>query len=647
MTRVMRKNHSTAMPNAIVILDTEANEYPCDNGRIETKLVLSFGKARYIRYRKGERCGKEVTTFKSSDEFWQWLLPKLYRKTSTWLFAHNLGFDLTIIGFWDMLESRVLSLLNPAAKCTVDADGQVKERKQTKLYVDGDPPTIVRAYTEHGGQLLMVDTLNYWPVPLAELGRLQGMPKLPMPDVWSPAKAWDEYCDRDCDILENAVTSLIDFVSTNDYGRFRWTAPSQAMAAYRHRLGNTNIDFDRPKPAIEVERQAYFGGRVEVLYTGEINEEVFELDVSSMYPSVMRDNYFPREFRNSHETKGAYDVKNRNPGLYTAAECLIDSDVVPYPIRCQDGTYYCTGRFWTTLCGIDLQASWVNGHIREIARWSSYKLSKLFTEYVDHFWQQRQHYAVTGDRLREHFCKTMLNSLYGKFGQQSYTWKECEMPGDFWLWGQFPQKHAGTGEIKIIRSIAGYFQERVARGEHPNSFVAISAWITAYARQRIRELVQIAGSRNVYYVVSDALYVNRSGLINLQLAGEVQGESMGKLRQKRYGKFAHFRAANQYVIGNEHVVAGVHKSAIKLGETIYREQEFQRIKDVIAAKPLREIRITVRTKTLAAKVKRCNVGDDGWTYPHKIMAYGPMALEAMRRKSERLSFAELGTLKGM
>jgi len=644
MARILRKNHSTALPYAIVILDTESVEEQDKHRHETTHNKLYFGKATYIRYRKGIRGECTSVTFTTAVQFWEWLLPRMHKKTCTWLFAHNLGYDLTLVDFWQLLESRILSFHNPLTPDAKSNGNACKPKQRTGLYVDADPPTIIKTFNAAGAQLLCIDSLNYWPLPLADLGRLQGLPKLERPTYAAPDRAWEVYNGRDVDILQRAVVNLISFVRANDYGKFRWTAAGQAMAAFRHRFCNHRIDLDRPKPVIALERQAYYGGRIEILKTGIIENEVFELDVSSMYPSVMLTNSFPTKLEDSYLTRDDYDPAANDPRLYTVAECCIDSQDVSYPVRCKDGTYYCLGRFWTSLCGADLQAAVRQGHVASFARWARYRLQPIFTDYVEHFYNARKEYAKQGNGLAEHFCKSMLNSLYGKFGQQSAVWDDCQSPIEQWAWGRRVIRNAETGEVRTFRSIGGYVQEEMRRGEHKQSFAAISAWVTAYARQRMSALVGIAGRGNVYYVVNDALYVNRAGLLNLQLAGEVKEGELGKLRQKRYGKNAEFWAPNNYIIGDERVISGVRKSAEKLGTHLYKETTVQRLWEITAARPFSHIDTTLRTRVLISKIKRALVGSDGWTYPFTLYADSEQHLAAIRDRDKPLTLGELSAI---
>jgi len=49
----------------------------------------------------------------------------------------------------------------------------------------------------------------------------------------------------------------------------------------------------------EFEREAYFGGRVECFRLGNFTDEFFyNIDVNSMFPSVMKENLYPVKLKN-------------------------------------------------------------------------------------------------------------------------------------------------------------------------------------------------------------------------------------------------------------------------------------------------------------------------------------------------------------
>ena len=103
--------------------------------------------------------------------------------------------------------------------------------------------------------------------------------------------------ERDVEIVERALEELLRWWSANDYGKFRWTAPGLAMAAYRHRFMRQEITFHDHQNVRQLERQSYFGGQLEAYWIGPIKQKVWQYDVVSLYPAVMRGNLYPVRLR--------------------------------------------------------------------------------------------------------------------------------------------------------------------------------------------------------------------------------------------------------------------------------------------------------------------------------------------------------------
>lgn len=635
MPRWLRTNRSTAAPSSLLFFDCESLHDPTTETDPVQRERLWFGCASYVRLEEREVTRRDEITFTDHRHFWSWLIDKCQRGQVLWCFAHNAGFDLTLLHFWEELARGEWSLKNRTYTKRYK-DGSSREvTAGTLMLVDGDPPTIISVRHIGGYRVIFLDTMNYWPIALKELGASIGVPKLEMPHVAAPDYAWTNYCKRDVEIIERSVVRLIQDVQADNLGKFRWTAPAQAMAAWRHRLYGKPLNLDRPDEVQALERRAYYGGRIEQCFHGEYPGEVFELDVASMYPAVMRDQQFPCELRASWLTHGPLENFLPEPGEFCVAEVLVDSDQVPYPVRCRDGTFWCVGRFWTSLCGPELDRAWRTGHVRQVGQWAAYQLKDLFGRYVNHFWERRQAAAAARDFATEAICQMYLRSLYGKFGQRSHRWEDAAWPEPPWLWGRKFHICNETGERLIFRSVGGHCQVQRDAGEHPQSFAAIAAWTTAHARCRIRDLAAIAGVRNVLYVVTDALLVTKTGLLNLQDAGEVQEGTLGKLRQKRYGTDAAFWGLNNYRIGTRRVLAGVKTSARQVDKNVYEQVDFQRLPEILDWPPDGSVQVTTRIIRISDKLKRATADKSGWTQPLGIIA---------DRHSDQVRFRDLQRL---
>lgn len=632
MARFLRRNHGTALPGSIVFVDTETA--PSGQPEYETRKLqkLLMGCATYVRLEKGLPTRRKQTVFTTADEFWTWLIEVSQPGRLTWVFAHNIGFDLTVLGFWEMLHSGKWRIRDD------DFPAIVAERKARGLkprrgfYVDSDPPVIISVTHSTGIRVVFVDTMNYWATSLKKLGKSIGLSKLSMPANGSDDATLTEYCRRDVDIIEKAILGLIKWVEENNYGNFKFTAASQAMAAFRHRFYHKAIVLDRPDPVVRLERAGYFGARIEMLYEGPYDAPVWELDVQAMFPTIMRDEMVPRELVNSW-LDGEYFMPPPNgPGVFSLAEVLIETSTATYPLRTVNATIYPHGRYWTVLCGRELQAAFERGHVSVVGRWAHYRTANLFRDFVLHFWDKRMAARRAGNDLEDQLCKTIPAALYGKWGQLSPRWEPFAENREGPRWGQVYNVDGPTGKRTLIRYIGRYVEKQVEPHEHAMAFPAISAWITAAARQFMRRLVAIAGPRNTLYVVYDALFVNKLGYLNLLHAGEVKQNTMGKLKVKHYGESATFNGFNNYTIGDRRVLSGCKDPNESIVGDQYSQTEFQGIREIVSSRPLPGVLTEEKIIAVPRPRRRWNVQPDNYTLPLVVEAASPAHLQAIRDK---------------
>jgi len=249
-----------------------------------------------------------------------------------------------------------------------------------------------------------------------------------------------------------------------------------------------------------------------------------------MYPYVMQENLYPCEVIDAQTAEiGPRDGAPGNPSQ-TTAEVWIDSPSTPYPVRCRDGTCYCTGRVRTILCGPELRAAVEAGHIVRHGRLVRYRMSALFTDFVHALWAVRLDAKLCGDRVSDGLAKALMNSLYGKFGQRGGSWiteGKDYAPNFFgagYLYGPRPEDDYES------RVIAGVFQVRrkdmLARG----TFVPIAAYTTSYARVYMDVIRGIVGEDQVYYQAVDSLLISELGRDRLQARDLVADATLGALR---------------------------------------------------------------------------------------------------------------------
>lgn len=554
--RLVPKNHSNALPRYIISLDTETIPDEWHDGKRARSHRFRLGVAISGRLEGDKITSRRVLRFDSQNTFWEYVYSLTGPKHTTWLVAHNALFDLVTVGFPERFINGELYLDWPRHKRKRE-DNQEDNNHNVGICVIDSPPTIIACRVDRTqGRLVMVDSLNWFAAPLSDLGDSCGIPKQQMPSFDESDETWFNYCENDSRIVFDTFVGLIRWVRDNDMGMFRYTGPAQAFAAYRHRFMPCNIFTHDNHDVKRLERGAYFGGRTEVFKMGPIGETVYQLDINSLFPAVMRDGLFPfvldrYELRHDYST----DLPQIDWGC-SVAEVEIETGKPLYPYRRDGVILYPVGTFATMLCGRELGSCYSQGIIRKCRSWSEYRIGNLFKLWVDTLYAMRQDYRASGQHLYSSFAKALLNSLYGKFAQLAPCWINRPDSLANLPWTTWTEYNTATLEMRNMRSVGWTVQEQRERQEMDSTFPAISAFVTSAARMRMNGLRATAGHDNVYYQGVDGLIVNQSGLDRLTASGEISEHELGKLRLLLATNDGEILGCADYRLGGKVVVAG-------------------------------------------------------------------------------------------
>lgn len=627
-------------PTSICSIDTETWPVEVDGSRTMRLEVLRLGHARYCRLDRGHPTHRDSLAFSDRAVFWAWLSARLSARRQTWLVAHNVGFDLCTIGVWDLLD-RGEMILDQRRRAR--RDGRASDDGSASgegVFVTDDPPTIIPLLAHGGRKIMCVDTLNWFRMPLAVLGQALGRPKLPMPDRDAPDSAWAEYCARDCEIVELAFLRLAQWVRAERLGRLSYTAPGQAMTAFRRRFCMSAITRHSVPWAKALERESYYGGDTRCFYRGRVHRRgetplddhgrviddpllaprgpVHLLDVTGLFPSVMRGNHYPIALIDGCEREHyTTDAPPHDP-MTMIARVMIDTRDRSYPARRNGRRVYVRGRFCTALAGPELAAAVRDGAVAKWQSWAAYTLSPLFDQFVDHFWSLRLAAQRAGDMMIDLLAKILMNGLYGKFGQRSPGWRWRPDMQPLEPWTTWHVIDLAEDAVRECRAIGHQVQERIERGEHHAAFPAIAAFVTSHARERMRRLLHIAGHENTFHMAIDSLVVNDSGLRALTLAGEVRARTLGALRLEHTAEDAEFFGENHYRLGDRFCRAGVRADAVRIDERTWVQDEFESLRGQLSHAPALGVHVARRTVRLASPRDSADCRRGGWIETHYI-----------------------------
>ena len=580
----------------MIFVDTETK--PVEKTPERERHELWFGEALFVRIQTKD--GKEYRHeewlhFENADTFWDWVVKRTRKRSKTYIFAHNWNFDGSIL---------------------YTASSLRKRGYRTLQYINGGPPFILRVKSDNN-TLALVDTLNYFTTSLEALGESIGIPKKAMPDYDDPFEDWTAYCRRDVEVLRDAMLAFRSFVEVNDLGNFRPTLASQAFNAFRHRFYSGGILIHDDQKTLELEREGYYGGRVECFRLGTFRRKFYYLDVNSLYPSVMVDNEYPKQLVRSRRAVPVKDMADYLTDYACVGAITVRTDEPIYPVRMDGRLCFPVGDFDTVLCTPELAYALEHGHITKVKHLTLYEKGEVFTDYVETLYGLRQEYAASDNPAFKFMCKIMLNSLYGKFGQRGQQWEEVRPsePDDplDWL-----EEEWDGGPVARYRVRLGNVQKLSRNEESRESFPAISAHVTAYARILMWNLIKKAGPKHVYYTDTDSLVVDSVGYRNL--SGAIHPTQLGYLKVEKTANVARFLGPKDYHFGDDERHKGIRKNATRLADNKWEQIQFHSWDWHMKRGEEGFIYIDTITKTLHRQYKKGTIDARGIVSPYQLTA---------------------------
>ncbi len=589
---ILRQKRATQIMTNLMFFDTETKDMLQGKNPFTQKHKLWFGYARAFILNGMEKKRDKTIRFTEIDQFYAFVKSRLQDKKPLYLFAHNIGFDLTIMDFWNQVLKNDIKL---------------------EFAVVEDPPTIIKC-TWNNCRIILIDTLNFWRTSLAKLGNSIGIKKLPMPKETASIKQWNEYGENDVTILAESVYNLLKFINQYDLGGMGYTAPSLAMNSFKRKFMKHEIFIHDNTKTLKMERAAYYGGRVQCFYIGELPaKKYYYLDVNSLYPSVMRQSFPVKLLGHCHENCDA-NIRSIVGKCAIVAHCYIDSKNEMFPIRYNNRLCYCVGRYNTFLCGAEFDRALQTNSIRHIYRFAFYEQQPIFGEFVRFFWNLRRKYRAEKNLVYETFCKLLMNSLYGKFGQNGVSWTEfnydtfkeyLEILKKDEIIDKYDEKALcyevetyknwivkGLENPVKLRSISNKIQIKFPINEHWESFPAIAGFVTAYAREKLLEYITIAGDGHVFYCDTDSLFVDEVGYKNLKKKDCLNDHELGCLKLVDTTKKLIIYGPKDYVFGDRKVMKGIRHDAIQINKNTFQQAQFEGLKTILKrdADPFIEIK---------------------------------------------------------
>jgi hypothetical protein len=541
---------------------------------------LDFGYAAYRRKIRNDAWSKpDWLRFTSNKQFWKFVISKVRPKTRLYIFSHNGAFDLPVVHAFTELPKLGYKLTSAVA----------------------DAPPLILKWKKEGHTIVFVDTLNIWRVPLAVLGKAIGLEKLTMPSPSASREKWNAYGKRDTEIIMQACIEWWQWLSDNDFGSFAMTLASQAMSTFRHRFMSHKIFIDSNEKAIAMSRNAYVGGRTEAHRLGHFEGEFYYLDINSMYPYVMRVHEFPRCLVGVYINPSEKELNEWSECFSIIAEVDIETEEPIYPLIHDKRLVFPVGKFSLTLCQPELELARERGHAIRIKRVAVYERAPIFEEFVATLYPLRLLEKNKGNESASYFLKIMMNSLYGKTGQRGRRYEtsgECN-PNEVACWQEID---IDSKTLVKKRRFGGLEQQWIDEGEARDSFPAIAAFVTSYARVKLWHAMETVGMQNMYYNDTDSIITNKTGYNKLKHL--IDPDILGAWKLESVHKVMDIWGAKDYRLDGIQKTKGIRKTADWIDSNSVIQDYFVGLKGLLQMGDLSGPIVYKQKKTLSREYRK-------------------------------------------
>lgn len=466
----LRGNASEWSPGNVIFLDTETEPVDRDGQQL-LQMRLWVGGA--VDRRSTSMAALSVQTGHGQDRtsLARWVDAQTVGHTTTWLYCHNLGFDLTVSRLPDYLH-RLGWQMTGWTFAGRNVGGRMAKRSK---------------------RLTLADSVSLLPHNLGEVGRAVGRHKAPMPPSGAPDEDWLAYCTQDVLVLSEAVLTLMEWWDREKLGHWTQSGPALGWNAWRHRSGDGAILVNQDPPGPEADRPAIYGGRRDLTRVGEVTGGPFALvDFSNAYLTVAAQCLLPVRRRAFYgRIQEALDRPTLNH-VGAVATCTVNTPEPRYPFRTDTGIFYPTGEFETVLCTPEIEEARRLGHLVHLGSGWLHDLGYPLAEWAE--WclallrADNDHVSPVVKMM----VKQWGRSVPGKFAARSSRVVDLG-PG---LWPSWHLERGTTGPDHRPAAdvhIAGRHWRYLFDQEGENAYPAVLAWVESNVRVALGRMLATLG----------------------------------------------------------------------------------------------------------------------------------------------------------
>ena len=438
------------------------------------------------------------------DDFLDWCSEQ---KGSPRIFFHNLRFDLSFV---------IDRLFKLGFKHTTEPEDRQTKTFNTMISDKGAVYQCEIIFYRKGKNVRKVtlrDSLKLIPLPVKAIPKAFGLEEAKgsidytlhnqLPEGSPISDEEQDYIKKDVQIVAKALKFMFD------EGFTKMTIGACALENYKHTIGKRTFERWYPTPEYHNDvKKSYRGGftYLNPEFASKIVSKGQTYDVNSLYPSVMRSHDNPLPFGTPIFFQGKYQYNPIYP-LYTqmfSCQFEIKKNKIP-TIQIKHSLSFVGNEYLTSshgeevvLClnSVDMELFFQQYDVYNITYHSGWMFKAsvgMFDQYIDYWTEQKIKAGKEGNKGKRTIAKLCLNSLYGKFGQDTQNINKVPYMGE-------------DGSVHYYLS-----DPKPKKG----LYIAVASFITSYARrvtitsaQKIEDDFHAGKSKNRFvYADTDSLHI--------------------------------------------------------------------------------------------------------------------------------------------
>ena len=384
-----------------------------------------------------------------------------------WVIAHNVGFDLSVTSLPFILSER--EWLLDAVHLGDESTWWVMKKAQRRV--------------------IITDSWSWLRSPLADAAHDIGRRKVALPKPDDSLEQWHRRCRHDVEILDEIMTTILDWWDVNQLGVFGITGAACGWRTLRKVIPEKRLLVGNDGQRTAFERLAVFGGYKDVFGVGEFHESMIaDYDFVAAYPT----------------TAAAFPLPAMPAKKWTTVDQLLTTDVPPRrdyiayveittrvpcaPVRIDGEIWRPVGTFRTTLAGPEIRYALEVAESVTVIDWYAYKTGYALADWAA--WCIKVQTAQESDvpKVVARVAKGWGRSVLGRFASRTSRVIDTR-PSTHLGWHLETGHDLNTGAALEWLSMGGVEQTIAKDIDGPDVFPAVLAFVESHTRVALARMI--------------------------------------------------------------------------------------------------------------------------------------------------------------